>query len=50
MIGKIAAVYSQHLTDSIALQASDQLEGLTTDLSRKIWQKVILLDRALVPG
>ncbi len=50
LIGKIAALYSQHVTDAVSLNASDQLEGLTTDLSRKIWQKVILLDRALVPG
>jgi len=45
LIGKLAALYAQNLDDGVALSAVDQLEALTTGLSRKIWQKVMLLDR-----
>jgi len=45
LIGKLAALYAQNLEDGVALAAVNQLEALTTGLSRKIWQKVMLLDR-----
>lgn len=45
MTGKIAALYVQDLSDPVVLGAVDQVEALTTGLSRKIWQKIILLDR-----
>jgi len=47
LTGKVAALYGQKLNDAVALGAVDQLESLTTSLSRKIWQKVTLLDRAM---
>jgi hypothetical protein len=46
LLGKIAALYGRDLRDPAALAAVDQVETLTTGLSRKIWQKVMLLDRS----
>ena len=46
LTGKIAALYGKNIDDSVALSAVDQSETLTTDLSRKIWQKVGLLTGA----
>jgi hypothetical protein len=45
LISKTAAWYGQQFPDPIALQAVDQVEGLTAGLSQKIWQKIMLLDR-----
>jgi hypothetical protein len=45
LTGKIAAIYGRDLQDPVALGAIDQVESVTTDLSRKIWQKLMLLDR-----
>jgi len=39
LTGKIAAVYIQDFDDGVALQAVNEIEDLTTGLSRKIWQK-----------
>lgn len=47
LVGKLAALYGKDLNDSVALAAVDQVESLTTGLSRKIWQKEMLLDRAV---
>ena len=45
LIGKIAALYGRDMDDPVALGAVDQVESVTTGLSRKIWQKLMLLDR-----
>lgn len=47
LIGKIGALYGKRLSDGVALAAIDNIEALTTGLSRKIWQKEMLLDRAV---
>jgi len=44
LIGKIAALYSHCLEDPVVLEAVDDVEDLTTELSQKIWQKITLLD------
>ena len=44
LIGKISALYSQSLNDPVVLNAVDDIEDLTTELSQKIWQKITLLD------
>jgi hypothetical protein len=49
LLSKIAALYVQALPDPMALEAVDQVESLTTGLSRKIWQKIVVLDRYLEP-
>lgn len=46
LIGKLAALYGKDLEDGVALSAADDVESLTNGLSRKIWQKEMLLDRA----
>ncbi len=43
LIGKISALYVQNFDDSVALSAVNEIEGLTTGLSRKIWQKIMIL-------
>ena len=45
LIGKVAALYVQRFDDPVALSAVDQIEDLTTGLSRKIWQKIMIIDR-----
>ena len=45
LLGKLAALYGQTLDDPVAVSAVDQVESLTTGLSRKIWQKTTLLPR-----
>jgi hypothetical protein len=41
--GKIAALYIQRFDDSVALQAVNEVESVTTGLSGKIWQKLMIL-------
>lgn len=43
LLGKIAAIYGVHLQDEIALRAVNDVERLTTGLSQKIFQKVMIL-------
>ena len=43
LIGKVAALYVQRFQDPVALSAVDQIEDLTTSLSRKVWQKIMLI-------
>jgi len=43
LTGKVAAVYIQNFEDEVALQAVNEVEDLTTGLSRKIWQKLTIL-------
>ena len=44
LISKIAALYVQDFQDPVLLDAVDDVEDLTSGLSRKIWQKIIILD------
>lgn len=44
LIGKIAALYIQNFDDSVALAAVNEIESLTTGLSNKIWQKLIIIN------
>lgn len=43
--GKLAALYVQHLQDPAVMQSVNEIEDLTSGLSRKIWQKITLLER-----
>ncbi len=43
LVGKVAAVYAQHLDDPAVLASVNDVELLTTELSRKIWQKLMIL-------
>lgn len=44
MTSKIAALYAERFNDGVVLQAVDEGETLTNGLSRKIWQKIMILD------
>jgi len=46
LTGKLAAVYVQNFDDPVALNAVNEVEQLTTGLSRKIWQKIMILHNA----
>jgi len=46
LIGKVAALYVQRFDDPVALSAVDEIEDLTTGLSRKVWQKIMLINQA----
>ena len=41
---KLAALYAQNLHDPVVLAAVDEVETLTTGLSAKIWQKLVILN------
>jgi len=49
LIGKVAALYVQGFPDAVALSAVDDIEDLTTSLSRKIWQKIMILESSSAP-
>ncbi len=46
LLGKIAALYAQHLDDHVVLDAVDEIEGLTGLMSGKIWQKIMILHQS----
>ncbi len=43
LTGKMAALYVQNFDDGVALSAVNEVESLTTGLSRKVWQKIMIL-------
>jgi hypothetical protein len=46
LTSKLAAVLAQHQQDQTVLSAVNDIETLTAGLSRKIWQKITILDIA----
>lgn len=50
LAGKLAALYTQRFDDGIVLDSVNEIETLTTDLSRKIWQKLMILHAAVGAG
>jgi len=45
VISKAAALTIQDFDDPVSLVAVNEVENLTSGLSRKIWQKIMILDR-----
>jgi hypothetical protein len=45
LLSKSAALYVQDFDDPVTLAAVNEVENLTNGLSRKIWQKIMILDR-----
>lgn len=43
LTGKIAVIYGLHWQDAIAIRAANDVERLTTGLSQKIFQKIMIL-------
>lgn len=46
LIGKIGAYYIQDFDDPVAIEAINDLEALTTGLSQKMWQKIMIVHQA----
>ena len=44
LTGKVAALYVQHFNDPVVLDAVNDIETLTSGISGKIWQKIMILD------
>ncbi|MBI3117132.1 MAG: hypothetical protein HYZ00_00490 [Candidatus Hydrogenedentes bacterium] len=49
LAGKVAALFVQKFHDPVALSAVNDLESLTTGLSQKIWQKLMIQQALLGP-
>ncbi|MFH5804616.1 hypothetical protein [Alienimonas sp. DA493] len=47
LIGKVAALYVQHFDDASTLSAVNEVENLCSGLSRKIWQKIMIIEAAM---
>ena len=47
LTGKVAALYAQDLNDPVVVQTVNDIEMLATNLSRKIWQKIAILQSAV---
>lgn len=43
ILGKVAALYVQNFDDEVALGAVNEIETLASGLSRKIWQKIMII-------
>jgi len=43
LVAKVAAIYSQSMPDDVVVRSVNEIESLTTGLSRKIWQKIVIL-------
>ena len=46
LVGKLAALYAQSLHDPVVVGTVNDIETLTNGISRKIWQKIVMLDDA----
>jgi hypothetical protein len=43
LLGKVAALFPQRFDDGGVLEAASDIENLTIGLSRKVWQKITML-------
>jgi len=50
LVSKTGALYVQEFPDPPTVEAFDQMTNLTTDLSRNIWQKIMILEASLAPA
>ncbi len=48
ILGKMAAVYAQHIPESSVVSSVNEIETLTSGISRKIWQKIMIVERTEV--
>lgn len=44
MIGKLAALHAERMRDAVVMETVTEIESLTTDLARKIWHKIEVVD------
>ena len=45
LLAKIAALYAQDMRDPVVIECVSDLEAMTTNLSRKIWQKIMIVEQ-----
>jgi hypothetical protein len=45
LTGKLAALYMTNMRDAVVIESVNEIEDLTTSLSRKIWQKIMILNQ-----
>ena len=48
IIGKIAALYAQNFPDATIISSVNEIESLTSGISRKAWQKIMILQQSKV--
>ena len=48
--GKLAALFAQAVNDEVVIQAVNDIEELGSNLSRKIWQKITLINQSIERG
>ena len=46
LTGKLAALFAQSVNDEVVIEAVNDIEELGSNLSRKIWQKITLIENA----
>lgn len=46
IVGKIAALYAQCMPDATVISSVNEIETLTSGISRKAWQKIMILQQA----
>jgi hypothetical protein len=50
VVGKLAAVHAERLQDPVVLDTVNEIESLTSGLSMKIWQKLLILAQLPMDG
>ncbi len=50
LTGKLAALYMNTSEDNVVIAAVNEIEELTTNLSRKVWQKIMIQRQGLPAG
>jgi hypothetical protein len=50
LIGKLAALLAEDMRDPVVIEAVNDVESLTTNLGRKIWQKITLIPGVGAPA
>jgi hypothetical protein len=50
LTGKLAALYAQNTRDTVIIQGVNEIENLTTALSGKIWQKIMIIRAEMQDG
>jgi len=48
--GKLAALFAQATNDGVVVNAVNDIETLGSNLSRKIWQKITLIEAGMAPA
>ena len=49
LVAKVAALYAQDMRDPVVIETVSDLESMTTNLSRKVWQKISIVEHMNLP-